>query len=236
MALVECPECSNKISEHAISCPKCGCPTTHLKKTSTSGRNPEDSKEGFTFTTKRNETFNTSDNSTFKAKINGLFKDKATVSVVIIILLLIPILYVGSGQITKIREKNESTKRDYYIKNKEAIHKNIERNFVNKDFEEIIKVISDYKSIAKNDFKYIEDRLVEIKKDTDLYSRAVVRTYIEKMANDPSSIVFENLFSTKRADGCWDVYATYRGNNLLGGKVRNRTKFLVCKGSVITHD
>ncbi len=41
MALIECPECSNQVSSHAASCPKCGCPIkspqrAHAKSTTKS--------------------------------------------------------------------------------------------------------------------------------------------------------------------------------------------------------
>lgn len=31
MALINCPECGNNVSEYAESCPKCGCPMSVIK-------------------------------------------------------------------------------------------------------------------------------------------------------------------------------------------------------------
>jgi hypothetical protein len=37
MSLIDCPECNNKISDKAISCPGCGCPSSEIKKTIVNG-------------------------------------------------------------------------------------------------------------------------------------------------------------------------------------------------------
>ena len=31
MALLICPDCSGKVSEHAKACPHCGCPISYIK-------------------------------------------------------------------------------------------------------------------------------------------------------------------------------------------------------------
>ena len=33
VALLQCPDCGNGVSEHAQFCPRCGCPATHFPKT-----------------------------------------------------------------------------------------------------------------------------------------------------------------------------------------------------------
>lgn len=42
MALINCPECNNEVSDKANSCPKCGCP---IQPTKSTDQNKEDDKE-----------------------------------------------------------------------------------------------------------------------------------------------------------------------------------------------
>lgn len=32
MALMQCPECGNKVSDKAEKCPKCGCPVSRINE------------------------------------------------------------------------------------------------------------------------------------------------------------------------------------------------------------
>lgn len=47
MALIKCTECGHMISDRAMKCPKCGCPSSNRKQFSTSPTPTQNSEKNF---------------------------------------------------------------------------------------------------------------------------------------------------------------------------------------------
>lgn len=170
---------------------------------------------------------------------------------------IIFLLWIAVSAISFIIENNKKREikrinHEYFMNNKNNIISNIENEIRSKNFEGAIIIAKKYEDIEDPKLtnliqqsnegilelerlkqKHEEDRhkkyqeLVSKFGDGGINVNALVRTYIQRVANDPDSIEFVDFSNVFYNDSGWVVRCEFRGNNILGAKVRNIKWFTV---------